>query len=80
MRTIEVDAVRADLARLVDEAAAGTPFVITRGGHPLVRVLPVAAEAGLRRTGFLAGAISVPEDFDTMGADEVAAMFEGRRE
>jgi hypothetical protein len=27
--------------------------------------------------GFLDGEISVPDDFDTMGEDEIIAMFEG---
>ena len=29
------------------------------------------------RIGFLAGRISVPRDFDRMGACEIEAMFEG---
>lgn len=30
-----------------------------------------------RRIGFMKGQISVPDDFDTMGQDEIQAMFEG---
>ena len=29
-----------------------------------------------RRIGFLTGLGSVPDDFDELGADEIAAMFE----
>ena len=29
-----------------------------------------------QRIGFMAGEVEVPEDFDTMGAEEVAEMFE----
>jgi hypothetical protein len=32
---------------------------------------------GVRRIGFLAGRMSVPHDFDQMGASEICAMFEG---
>jgi hypothetical protein len=35
------------------------------------------AKTHLSRLGFLAGAFSVPEDFDRMGAEAVAALFEG---
>jgi hypothetical protein len=30
-----------------------------------------------KRVGFLRGRISVPEDFDSMGQDAIAALFEG---
>ena len=39
-----------------------------------------AAEADLPRTrpiGFLAGRISVPDDFDTMHREEIIRLFEG---
>jgi hypothetical protein len=33
----------------------------------------------LPRIGFLKGHISIPEDFDTMGGNEIAALFGGNR-
>jgi hypothetical protein len=30
------------------------------------------------RIGFLKGRVAVPADFDTMGQEEIAALFEGK--
>jgi hypothetical protein len=30
-----------------------------------------------RRLGFMQGQFQIPEDFDSMGADQIRAMFEG---
>ena len=68
------------LSRLVDEAAKGEPFVIAKAGKPLVKVVPLDTPAppAVRRIGFLAGEIEVPDDFDTMGADETRGRFSAR--
>ncbi len=67
------------LSRLVREAVAGEPFVIARSGKPLVKVASVEAPEpeAVRRTGFMRGQISVPDDFDTMGAEEILTTFRG---
>ncbi len=55
----------------------GEPFIIARAGKPLVKVVSLEAPAsGGSRTGFLRG-ISVPDDFDRMGGDEIETMFKG---
>jgi antitoxin (DNA-binding transcriptional repressor) of toxin-antitoxin stability system len=67
--------------RLVQEAAAGEPFVICKAGRLMVRVTPLgeagAAASPLRRLGLLAGQCQVPDDFDQLGAAEIADLFEG---
>lgn len=80
MRTVSLNEAVADLSRLVDQAASGTPFVIAKDGRPLVRVLPLDAPTDVRkpRIGFLAGRIAVPDDFDSMAAGEIEDLFEGR--
>ncbi len=79
MRTVNMHEAKTHLSRLVKAAAEGEPFIIARAGKPVVKVVAVEApEAGaMRRLGFLAGRISVPEDFDRMGSDEVESLFEG---
>ena len=72
MRVIDVDEARAHLLRLIGEAAGGEPFVIARAGAPLVKV--VAARTN-RRLGFMAGQVSVPDDFDRMGREEIEELF-----
>jgi prevent-host-death family protein len=77
MRTVNIHEAKTHLSRLVDAAAKGEGFVIARAGKPLVKVTaleaPVAGQR--RRLGFLSGQFSVPEDFDRLGADEIAALF-----
>ncbi len=78
MKTVSLREAEADFSRLVEEAARGEPFVIAEDGRPLVRVVPAETEAPrTRRIGFLAGQITVPDDFDTMFQDEIIRMFEG---
>ena len=69
MRSINMHDAKTQLSRLVEQAAMGAPFVIARAGKPLVKVVPLGPDdaAGQRRLGFLAGEISVPDDFDRMG-------------
>lgn len=78
MRTVNMHEAKTHLSRLVQAAAAGEPFIIARAGKPMVKVSAVnAAESGaMRRTGFLAGRVSVPPDFDRMGSTEIEALFE----
>ena len=67
------------LSRLVDRAAKGEPFIIAKAGKPLVKVVPLDAPPAREKKRFdiMAGQISVPDDFDTMFADEIEKMFYG---
>ncbi|KNG92159.1 type II toxin-antitoxin system Phd/YefM family antitoxin [Pseudaestuariivita atlantica] len=76
MKTVNIHDAKTHLSRLIDAATKGEPFVIARAGKPLVKV-EALTETPPRRVGFLAGAANVPDDFDTMGADEIAEMFNG---
>lgn len=79
MRTVDLREAKTHLSRLVQAAAKGEPFIITRDGNPLVKVVAVETpdHGTVSRIGFLAGRISVPPDFDRMGADETETLFEG---
>jgi prevent-host-death family protein len=76
-RTVNIHEAKTHLSRLVEGAAKGEPFIIAKAGKPLVKVTaisaPPAAEA--RRIGFMAGRISVPDDFDGMGEEEIERLF-----
>jgi antitoxin (DNA-binding transcriptional repressor) of toxin-antitoxin stability system len=60
------------LSRLVDEE-----FIIARDGRPVARVIPIHDVEVLPRIGFMPD-IQIPEDFDEMGAEAIAAAFDGR--
>ena len=79
MRSVNIHEAKTHLSRLVEQAAAGEPFIIAKSGKPIVKVTaidtPVRAER--RRIGFLQGEIDVPHDFDEMGRSEIEQMFSG---
>ena len=74
---VNIHEAKTHLSRLVDAAAKGEAFIIAKAGKPLVKVVPVDAPSATeqKRLGFLEGALSVPDDFDTMGQDEIEALF-----
>lgn len=81
MRQVNMHEAKTHLSRLVEEAAAGEPFVICKAGRPLVCVTPLNQDGGadtkLRRLGLLAGQCEVPDDFDQIAAQQIADLFEG---
>ena len=78
MQYINIHAAKTHLSALVEKAAAGEPFVIAKAGRPLVTVSPFTEKAPGSRVGFLRGSISIPSDFDCIGGDEIADLFEGK--
>ena len=75
MRTGNMHEAKTHLSRLVEGAVRGEPFVIARAGKPLVKVVAVE-ECAPSRFGFMEGQYHVPDDIDTMFADEIREMFE----
>ena len=77
MKTINIHEAKTHLSRLVERAAEGEGFIIAKAGRPLVKVLPLAAGdvAVTPRLGFLKGALTVPDDFDRMGARQIERLF-----
>jgi len=79
MRTVNIHEAKTNLSRLVDDAAKGEPFIIAKAGKPLVKVMALDTPTGaqVRRLGFLAGKIAVPDDFDRMGSAQIEKLFGG---
>lgn len=75
MVTVNIHEAKTHLSRLVARAANGESVVIARAGKPLVKVTAIDAPTAPKRLGFLEGEIAVPDDFDRMGAAEIAALF-----
>jgi hypothetical protein len=46
----------------------------------MVKVLPLSAEecGDVHKLGFMAGEISTPDDFDSLGSQEIIRLFEGK--
>ena len=75
MSTVNIHEAKTHLSRLIEQAAQGEQVIIAKAGRPLVKLTALEAPARPRRLGFLKGQIDVPEDFDTMGAEENARLF-----
>ncbi len=77
MQTINIHEAKTHLSRLVEQAAKGDSFIIAKAGKPLVKVIALNSPepTQMKRTGFLTGQFQVPDDFDAMGADEIASLF-----
>jgi len=69
MLTVSIRDAKTQLSKLVEQAAQGESFIISKAGKPMVKVVALGkAEAGTNsRLGFMAGEFSVPDDFDQMG-------------
>lgn len=79
MKTVNIHEAKTQLSRLIEEASKGESFIIAKAGKPIVKVTRLSAPTGaqVRRLGFLAGQISVPDDFDQMGRDQIDGLFGG---
>jgi prevent-host-death family protein len=79
MKTVNIHEAKTHLSKLVEEASRGEPFVIAKAGKPVVKVTALGAPTGSQvcRLGFMAGQISVPDDFDQMGREEIERIFAG---
>jgi prevent-host-death family protein len=77
--TINIHEAKTHLSRLIDQAVKGESFIIAKAGTPLVKVMALTTpeSSQVRRLGFMAGQIAVPDDFDQMGSDEIEVMFGG---
>jgi antitoxin (DNA-binding transcriptional repressor) of toxin-antitoxin stability system len=80
MQTIDIDEAAVRLSQLVDQAVSGEPFIISREGKLLVKVVALSGSKTppKRRLGFLRGQISAPADFDDMSAEDIGKAFRGK--
>jgi prevent-host-death family protein len=79
MKTVNIHQAKTHLSKLIEEASKGEAFVIAKAGKPVVKVTALSAPTGsqVRRLGFMAGQISVPDDFDRMGKEDIERIFGG---
>lgn len=77
MKSVNIHEAKTHFSRLVGEAAQGEQIIIAKAGRPVAKLSAIDSPTSPSRVGFLAGQISFPDDFDTMGSDEIATMFDG---
>lgn len=65
MKTVNMQAAKTHLSRLVEEAVEGEDIILAKAGKPLVRLVPCQSRLAPRRGGQLAHALpEIPADFD----------------
>lgn len=78
MKTVNIHEAKTHLSRLIEEAVHGEGFIIAKAGKPMVQVTAIEPQpVPVRRLGSMRGQFTVPDDFITMNAAEIQAMFEG---
>ncbi len=77
MSTVNIHQAKTHLSRLIEQAAHGDTITIAKAGKPLVKLMALDAPGQVRRLGFMAGEITVPDDFDRMGQAEIERLFNG---
>jgi prevent-host-death family protein len=80
MHTVNIHDAKTNLSKLIDKAVKGESFIIAKAGKPLVKVVAIAqADAPKPRIGFMQGRLSVPDNFDDLGREEISGLFQGSR-
>jgi prevent-host-death family protein len=78
MRQVNIHEAKTNLSKLIEKAVHGESFVIAKSGKPMVLVSAYTPPPDpAKRLGFLKGRLEIPADFDSMGLEEIQAMFEG---
>jgi len=61
---VNVTEAKAQLSRLIDEAAGGKRIVIGKAGRPMAVLVAFDEDQGPRRLGSWKGRVQIAEDFD----------------
>jgi prevent-host-death family protein len=76
-KIVNIHEAKTNLSRIVEEVAAGAEVIIAKAGKPMAKLTPLTPVVKPIKFGLMAGKFEVPDDFNTMMADEIRAMFEG---
>ncbi len=77
VKTVNIQAAKTHLSRLVDEAAGGAEIVLAKAGKPLVRLVPYSAPSRPRTPGIFAGQGWETADCWTEGDDLLTGSIDG---
>ena len=76
MKSFNIHEAKTHLSRLVERVQAGEEIVIAKAGRPAARLVPIEDARKPVKIGGLKGG-SVPDDFNTMFEEDIAALFAG---
>jgi prevent-host-death family protein len=75
MKTVNIQEAKTNLLHFIEGVEQGEPLIIAKAGIPVAKAVPIS-EQPTQRIGFMEGQFEVPDDFDTMFAEEIRVMFE----
>lgn len=77
VETVNMHEAKTNLSKLVERVnKQGGAFIIAKAGVPVARVTGIQNKP---RTGMLKGLCEIPDDFDTIMADEIESLFTGEQ-
>jgi len=76
MSVVNVDEVKRDLSRYLEQVAQGEKVVIASAGNPVAKLVPYQAPTVPRVPGYWKGKVRIAADFDVL-PPEIAAAFRG---
>lgn len=74
MHTVNIHEAKTQLSRLIEQAVAGSPFIIAKAGKPLVKVVSIDP-VKLHRLGFMKGQLTVPDNFNQIAQKDIEDLF-----
>lgn len=76
MTVVNVDEVKRDLARFLEQVAQGEEVVIASAGNPVAKLVPYQGATAPREPGYWKGQVRIAADFDLF-PPALAAAFRG---
>jgi len=76
MHIVNVDEVKRDLSRFLEQVAQGEEVVIASAGNPVAKLVPYHAATAARVPGYWKGKVRIAADFDVL-PPALAAAFRG---
>ena len=76
MHMVNVDDVKRDLSRFLEQVAQGEEVVIASDGNPVAKLVPFQAVSAKLVPGYWKGKVRIAADFDVL-TPELAAAFRG---
>jgi prevent-host-death family protein len=82
MHIVNIHEAKTHLSELIKQVTEGESVIIAKAGKPLVKMVRLEAPEPheLSRLGFMKNNIQVPDDFNTMGDEDIETLFDGHSE
>ena len=77
MSVVNVDEVKRDLSRYLEQVAQGEEVVIASAGNPVAKLVPYQAPVTPRVPGYWKGKVRIAADFDVLAPEIAAALWRG---